>query len=180
MSNSLRWVAVYTNIRKERLVARLLAHRGYEALFLHYSKTMKHARKTRRDLVPLFPRYLFAGIEDLSSVPSINRVMGVAAVVCCRDQALEIPPPVIEELRARGNADGLVTWTGEGELERRRFNRGEQVNIIEGPLTGFLAYVVLDAGHQVRLWVNQMFQGEVEAVVAPDAIAPVQRSYGAR
>ncbi len=104
--------------------------------------------------------------------------MGVAAVVRCKDRALEIPPSVIEELRARGNADGLVTWTGGVENERRRFNRGEQVNIIEGPLAGFLAIVMLDAGHQVRLWVDQMFQGEVEAVVAPDAIAPVQRSYG--
>ena len=159
-------------------MARLLAHRGYSALFLHYSRSVNHARKTRRDLVPLFPRYLFAGLEDLAAVHAINRVMGVAGVVCCRDRPLEIPPPVIEELQARGNADGLVTWTGGGEFERRRFNRGDQVNIIEGPLTGFLALVVLDAGHQVRLWVDQMFQGEVEAVVPPDAIAPVQRSYG--
>ena len=81
MSGSLKWYAVHTNVRKESLVALLLAHKGYEVLYLHYSKTLKHARRTWRELRPLFPRYVLAGVSDAQTVHGIKRVIGVSTVV---------------------------------------------------------------------------------------------------
>lgn len=172
------WYAVLTKARKEGLVHRLLHRQGFETLYLHYVGTVKHARKTWKVLRPYFPRYIFAGIVNELTVHQINRTVGVSTVVYLADEPLEIPGPVIEELRGRGDKRGLVRLElEEGTEHRRRYHRGEQVRISGGPLEGLLAIVALDRGHEVSVWLR-MFGGRVQALFAPEGLKSVSPERG--
>ncbi len=164
------WYAVHTRPRKEGLVDDLLRSQGFETLYLRYSSVVKHARKTRVVMRSYFSRYIFAGVTDGLSVPTINRTIGVSTVVYLGDEPLEIPLPVIEELRARGNSKGLVKLAPDQVAEhRRRFRQGEQVRITDGPLAGLFAIVALDKGHAVSVWLD-FFGGKVEALFDPTGL----------
>ena len=172
------WYAVHTKPRKEPLVADALKHQQFDTLFLHYSTVVKHARKTRRVIRSLFARYVFVGVYPGQALYDINSTMGVSTVVYLGDKPLEIPLPVIEELRARGNAKGWLKLPAELIAGyRRRFRQGEQVAIVDGPLAGLLAVVALDSGPAVKVWL-EMFGGKVEALIDPKGLESVSPAGG--
>jgi len=169
------WHAVHTSPRKEWLAHSLLQRQGYEVLYLHYSDTVKHARRTWTVLKPYFPRYLFAGLANGQTVYRINKTPGVSTVVYSGDEPLAVPGNVIEELRARGNSSGLVAFTpSERGDHQRRYKKGERVRIDAGPLEGFVACVVLDRGPSIRVWVDDVLGG-VEATFGREALSPARR-----
>ncbi len=164
------WYAIHTLAQKEALAAWTLQSLGYEVLFLHIFARVKHARKTRCVMRPLFPRYIFCGVPNAHSTAGINRAFGVSTVVFLGDKPLPVPPEVIEELRSRGNASGLVKLAPEQMAGyRKRFRQGDHVRVTEGPLAGLLAVVELDKGDAVRLWL-EMFGGKVEAQMDPKGL----------
>ena len=171
------WYAVLTKPQKEGLVSNLLAHQGFETLYLHYWTKVKHARRTRLVQRAYFPRYIFAAVDIGLTVYDINHTIGVSTVIYLGDNPLEIPTSVIEELQARGDSKGMVQFTPREVTEhRKRYRRGEMVRIDEGPLVGFIACVELDRGHQVKVWVS-MFKSEVEASFEPEALSPARRRF---
>ena len=171
------WYAVHTKPQKEGLVATFLKWQGFEVLYLHYPAVVKHARRTKTVLRAYFPRYVFAAVGDDQSVFDINNTIGVSTVVYCGDNPLEIPLPVIEELRLRADKHGRLNLspkeTGE---QRKRFRRGQKVRITEGILEGLKAIIEVDSGHQVKVWLS-LFKGEVPVVLQPEALSPALRSY---
>ena len=175
--NELTWYAVHTNARKEALVDRLLKRQGFDTLFLHSTKVTKHAKQSRRIIRPYFNRYVFAGACPGQPLYDINRTIGVSTIVYRGDKPLEVPAPVIEELRARGDAKGRVKYVPREHAEyRRRWIEGEQVCITDGPLAGLLAVVVLDKGHEVQVWLDG-FGRTVDAFLDPLGLrgAPPER-----
>ena len=69
------WFAVHTKPLKEPLVNDALRRQGFETLFLHYFKVIKHARVTRRVKRSLFPRYVFVGIVPGQAMWDINTTL---------------------------------------------------------------------------------------------------------
>jgi transcriptional antiterminator RfaH len=169
---------VHTNIRKERLAHKELRKQGYETLYLHYLDTVRHARRVIGVLKPLFPRYVFVAIRPGQSLYAVEFTLGVAGVVHCGAEPLEIPARVIAELRARGDENGRTDAPGGKPLGRRIYRTGETVRIKDGPLQGLLATMALDAGGEVRIWLN-MFGGRVEAVLDPLGVEPASPEGGA-
>lgn len=171
------WYVVHTKPLKEGLANRLLKTQGFKTLYLWCPDTVKHARRVRKIERSYFPRYIFAAMENGQALYDINHTIGVSTVVYCDDKPLEVPAPVIEELRARGDARGMVQFTPRQAGEhRQRYRKGQMVRIDEGPLVGFMACVALDTGHQVKVWVS-MFKSEVEASFDPEALSPLRRRY---
>ena len=164
------WFAVHTHARKEPLVAQYLQRQGFDTLFLHYSTVVKHARRTRRVIRSYFTRYVFVGLHEGQGMYDVNRGPGVSTVVYLADKPLEIPAPVIEELRARGDARGLVRFLPKERAEhRKRWQKGQSVCVVDGPLAGLFAVVALDKGHEVKVWL-EMFGGKVEALFPPEGL----------
>ncbi len=156
----------------------LLQYQGYETLYLHFWAKVRHARRTHLEKRSLFSRYIFAGLANGQTISGINRTIGVSTVVYCGDKPLEIPGPVIEELRARGDKNGMVRFTPKEAVEhRKRFRKGERVRITGGPLEGLFAIISLDRGHQVSVWL-QMFGGKVEAFLDPTGLRGVSPERG--
>jgi Transcription termination factor nusG len=64
-------------------------------------RTVRHARKLRDTLKPLFPSYIFVAI-DLSKHRwrSINETFGTASLIIGAEQPTSVPPGVVEALVA--------------------------------------------------------------------------------
>ena len=153
-----RWFAVFTHTQAEAFATQHLRRQGYGVLYLHYHGTVRHARRVRRVIRPYFPRYLFACCTALPLAPIIH-TPGVATIVQAGPgEPLEIPGPIIAELAARGDQDGLVNALGESE-KRRSFVPGMEVAIASGPLQGLLATILRDDGGNkivcVLRWLNR-------------------------
>ena len=59
----IRWYAVYTQPHAETKALEHLLRQGYSAYLPRYRTHVSHARRRLMVLRPLFPRYLFAGID---------------------------------------------------------------------------------------------------------------------
>lgn len=170
------WYAVYTQVQKEGLVNRLLQFQGFKTLYLHYPAVVKHARRTKLVMRPYFCRYVFAAVRNGQTVYDINNTIGVSTVVYCNGEPLEIPVPVIEELRLRADDKGMLKKPPKETTEqRKRYRRGQRVRITEGILEGLKAVIELDSGYEVKVWLG-LFKGEVQVSLHPEALSPILRS----
>ena len=57
------WYAVYTRPHAETKALEHLLRQGYQAYLPRYRTRVSHARRRQTVLRPLFPRYLFAGLD---------------------------------------------------------------------------------------------------------------------
>jgi len=123
------WFAVYTQPQKERLAAQELRNQGFDVYLPQYQKLRRHAGKAEIVAAPLFPRYLFAGIDtDTQRWRSVNGTRGVVGLVMIGEAPIPVPEPVISEIRLREDSKGYI------QLNAPAFRRGQPLRIVEGPM----------------------------------------------
>lgn len=123
------WFAVYTQPAKEAFAAQELRNQGFEVYLPRYQKLRRHAGRTDIVAAPLFPRYLFAGIDtDLQRWRSVNGTRGVIGLVMSGERPIPVPDPVMAEIRSREGEDGFIRLNPPG------FQRGQALRIVEGPM----------------------------------------------
>jgi transcription antitermination factor NusG len=158
-------------------VARVLPHQENRAQFnLHrlgfrnfvprLRRTVRHARRLRDTLQPLFPGYIFIVI-DLSKDRwrSVNGTFGVASLIMGAEQPRSVPPGVVEALVASCESYGAVRFDDGLEI-------GQKVRILSGPFAESLCRLAhLDDRGRVRVLLEIMGM-EVAARVDRSAIAP--------
>lgn len=124
------WCAVYTQPSKESLAAQHLRNQGFEVYLPQYQKLRRHAGRTDIVAAPLFPRYLFAGLDtERQRWRSVNGTRGVVGLVMFGEKPSAVPQAVIDEIRAREDATGYVRLNGP------TFQRGQALRIVEGPMS---------------------------------------------
>ncbi|HEX6960176.1 MAG TPA: transcription termination/antitermination NusG family protein [Ferrovibrio sp.] len=125
------WFAVHTQPHKEALAAQHLRNQNFEVYLPRYQKMRRHAGKAEIVAAPLFPRYLFAGIDlETQRWRSVNGTRGVVGLVMLGggDKPIPVPEPVIAEIRAREGEDGFI------RLNPPQFRRGQTLRIVDGPM----------------------------------------------
>lgn len=123
------WFAVYTQPGKEALAAQQLQNQEFGVYLPRYQKMRRHAGRAEIVAAPLFPRYLFAGIDlGVQRWRSVNGTRGVVGLVMSGDKPIPVPEPVIAEIRAREGEDGFIRLNPPG------FRRGQALRIVEGPM----------------------------------------------
>lgn len=128
-----RWYVVYTLPQRESLALSHLERQSFDCFLPRRLKTVRHARKHRTILAPLFPRYLFASLDiDVDRWRSINGTVGVARLIMANEHPLAVPDGVVESLiAATGNAGGV---------QFEEFLKvGQKVRINAGPFTDVIA-----------------------------------------
>lgn len=133
-----KWHLIYTNPRKESLVAEQLDICGAEVFYPTLKIDRGYNRGVRTEA--LFPHYLFVRL-DLNSPrsPNIRYLPGVRALVHLGGQPVEVPEAVIDHIRQRVQAcDSSVP------LADHLYKPGQSVRIRSGPLAGLEA--VFQAG----------------------------------
>ena len=158
-------------------VARVLPHQENRAQFnLHQlgfrnflprsRRTVRHARRSRDTLQPLFPGYIFI-IIDLSKHRwrSVNGTFGVASLIMGAAQPTPVPSGVVEALIASYESCGAVRVDCSLEI-------GQKVRILSGPFADTLCRLAhLDDRGRVRVLLEIMGI-EVATQLERSAIAP--------
>lgn len=125
----MRWFVVHTHANAEQRAVFNLTRQGFSAYMPRFRKMRRHARKVEMVLAPLFPRYVFVGMDpELARWRSVNGTFGVQYIVCNGGDPAPVPEGFVEKLMARENSDGAIAALP------RPFRRGERVRILDGAL----------------------------------------------
>lgn len=148
------WCVAHTQPSKELMAQQHLLDQGYEVYIPRFKKIFRHARKVEEKLVPLFPRYIFVGM-DLSSVRwrRVNGARGVSHLLMSNDlNPAKVPTRIIDDLRAQEIGDGSVPVAS-----LVNFVKGEKVRIVEGAFTEQMAiFESMDDNSRVQLLLTFM------------------------
>jgi transcriptional antiterminator RfaH len=122
------WFAVHTKAKQEEKAKFNLVRQGYDVYLPRYLKRRSHARKIENVPAPLFPRYLFVGMDtDTMSWSSIRSTLGVDGIVKFGEAPASIDQDIISELKRRESEDGYLAVN-----HFRKFSVGELVEFTGG------------------------------------------------
>ncbi len=122
------WIVVHTHARGEAKADYHLRRQGYEVYIPRYKKTRRHARRLETVARPLFPGYLFVRFDpDSTHWRPIQSTIGVRHLIRAGDMPVLAPDWVVDGLKRRENAEGLVELSAS-------LVKGERVRIASGPL----------------------------------------------
>ena len=148
------WCVAHTQPSKELVAQQHLLDQGFEVYMPRFKKTARHARKVEEKLVPLFPRYIFVGM-DLSSARwrSVNGTLGISHLLMSNDlNPAKVSTRIIEDLRAQEIGDGIVPVAS-----LVNFVKGEKVRILDGAFTDQTAiFESMDDKSRVQLLLTFM------------------------
>jgi transcriptional antiterminator RfaH len=148
-----RWFVAYTERRGEAVAIDNLRRQGFSTFCPWIHKTIRHARKTKAVLAPLFPSYVFVELDPAQDRwRSINGTRGVSHLIANGETLTPVPLGVVEAIRARTDEDDVVDWTTSLRV-------GQTVRINDGPfvnLVGTLEH--LSPEGRVRVLVHLMGQ----------------------
>ncbi len=122
------WYAVHAQPNSEEKACAHLQRQGYEVFLPRYRRWIRHARRRLVVARPLFPRYLFVGLErnQMRWRPILSSP-GVATVVRAGDEPAAVAPGIIDALR-REVASGVFDRIAPSA----DFRPGDKVRITEG------------------------------------------------
>jgi len=131
-SGGSRWFVAQTHPHCEIKASVHLERQGFVSYLPRFLKRRRHARRVEQIAAPLFPRYLFVSI-DLTAQRwrSIESTIGVSRLIGHGDFPTPVPQPVVDAIRSREGADGLVQL-----LRQPQFAPGDKIRVIEGALYG--------------------------------------------
>ncbi len=164
-----RWYVVQTQVNAELKAAANLGRQGFSIYLPRYLKRRRHARKVEIVARPLFPRYLFVGI-DLAAQRwrGIQSTLGVSHLVCVGDKPAVAEEGVIDALRAREDEAGFISL-----VCRPAFSPGDRVRIVDGAFVDSLALVEDVSDHDRVAVLLDLLGRKVRVLVGADLIAAV-------
>jgi transcription antitermination factor NusG len=134
-----RWYAVYTNPRAEKLVWGRLEELNLEA-FLPLQKTYRQW-SDRKKMVekPLISSYVFVKVIP-KQFPLVFKTPGVVKFVSFEGQPVPIPQNQIDNLKL------LINSNAEIEVTLEHLEKGDNVRVMRGSLTGLTGELILHGG----------------------------------
>lgn len=161
-----QWYVVHTQPNGEARADLNLRRQGFATYLPRYARRRSHAR--RREVVkrPLFPRYLFVGLDlARDRWRAIHSTFGVNRLVLAGEEPLPVPEGVIDEIRAREDGEGLVALglpAGVGP--------GSRIRLVDGIFAdakGVLERIADDRRVAILL---EMLGREVRVFVSPASV----------
>ncbi len=137
-----RWFALSVVPRHEKQVSRQLEQKGYETFLPLYRQQHQYGRRTREFQLPLFPGYLFCRTDPSERLPVLT-TPGVFQFL----GAGKAPSPIADD---EIGAIQIAARVGLRMEPHSYWQKGQQVRIAKGPLTG-LEGVVVDSNKPLRL-----------------------------
>ena len=141
--DGLQWYVVRTKVRREQYAECHLARRGVRTFL---PRICQPARVGIHSVVtPLFPGYLLVQIDletqyfDVAWTPGVNKFVAFGGAPCSLEDT------VVEYLRDRGGADGIIRAFPV-------FREGDRVRVKYGPFAGLEGFIESSSGRgRVRI-----------------------------
>jgi transcription antitermination factor NusG len=146
-----RWFVAQTLSQREKLAGFHLEAQGFRIFMPSFRKTVRHARKLRETIAPIFPSYVFVALDlGRDRWRSINGTFGVARLVTTQCRPIPVPTGVVEALIAAVDESGLVRFD-DG------LRPGQPVSVLAGPFAkSFGVLSRLDGNGRVRVLLTIM------------------------
>lgn len=130
------WYAVYTRPQAETKALENLLRQGYTAYLPRCRTEISHAGRRQIVLRPVFPRYLFAGVDrGARRWRPILSTQGVSNVVRAGDEPMPVAPEIIAALQEQEKA-------GAFDRLARPLRLGERVRISAGVFEDMIGRLV--------------------------------------
>lgn len=146
-----RWICVQAHAHKERLAAENLRRQNYRCFMPAVLRQIRHARQTRTELRPFFPRYLFVVLDPARQQwRPIRNTFGVSGLIMGDESPKLVPEGVVE---------ALINATDQlGSLDfRDNLAVGQSVRLLTGPFADFIGSLErLDANGRVAVLLEIM------------------------
>lgn len=132
------WYAVHTQPHAEAKALENLLRQGYRAYLPRCRIWVSHARRRQLALRPLFPRYLFAGLDGaVMRWRPILSTVGVSDVVRAGDRPASVPRGIVAAIRDR-ERDGAF----DGLDPQHSLRAGELVRVTSGAFADLVGRLV--------------------------------------
>lgn len=143
-----QWFVVHTQPSKESIAQKHLMEQGFDVYLPRFKKTRRHARKVEEVMAPLFPRYVFVGIDlEEDQWRSVQGTRGVSYILLADNQPATVPYEIIQSLKSQENDAGLVAIN-----DMIFFTKGEKVRVLDGAFKDCLAvFEKMDDKERVQL-----------------------------
>ena len=154
----IEWFVAHTRAKAETVAATNLARQGFAVYCPRYRKRWRHARREEMRAAPLFPRYIFVGMDIARARwRAISSTVGVSHLVGAADRPAPVATAIIDEIRAREDETGWVNLAPEIPFapgDTVRVTTGalcDQLGLFEGVTDDERVTVLLDLlGREVR------------------------------
>ena len=155
------WYAVQTKPIREVYAAANVAKLDVRVLLPKLKARIRCGGKRRFGVKPLFPGYFFARFVPEAKLEGVRHAHGVIRVISSGRTAIPVDVQVVEEIKSRIGADGLI------EIGRPHFHRGDRVRIEDGPLQGLLGTLERESSDSTR--VTLLLESLIAARVVVDS-----------
>lgn len=161
-----RWLAVNTHPHREHIAIENLGRQDFETYCPLIQRQVRHARRTRHVMRPLFPGYVFVRINpDLQRWRPILSTFGVRSLVRCGDRLSFVEDGFVAGLRAR-ELDGIIIKPAEP------YQLGQKVRMRSGPFDGLVATIIeMDEKDRLVVLMDLLNQSVKVRVAATDICA---------
>ncbi len=144
-----QWFLVMTKPQMESVAYDNLLRLGYELYLPYWSSLKKQRGKWVLVESPMFPRYMFARVNSLEqSISPVRSTRGVSHIVKFGLKLATISDALISDIRELEESSNIRS------KGLSPFQKGEQVQVVEGPFKGVDAEVLSCDQQRVILLLN--------------------------
>jgi transcription elongation factor/antiterminator RfaH len=126
------WYVVYSKPQKEESAQFHLQLKGVQVFFPRLF--LPRSLRVRKQLVPLFPNYLFVRVILPDQFNAVTWTPGVKRFVSFNDVPLPLEPEIVDYLAARATPDGII-------MAQPNLTVGQEVRISGGPFDGLAGII---------------------------------------
>jgi transcription elongation factor/antiterminator RfaH len=146
-----QWYVAQTLHHREKIAELHLRAQGFRPFFPQFRKTVRHARKLREVVAPVFPGYIFVIFDaERDRWHSINGTIGVARLLTAMKRPVPVPGDIVQALIGAIDVSGRVVLGAD-------LRAGQAVRIVAGPFVGGLGVLErLDGNGRVRVLLDIM------------------------
>jgi transcriptional antiterminator RfaH len=151
--NDYQWYAIYTRSRSEKSVNLELSLTGIES-YLPLKKTIrKWSDRKKMVEVPLFNSYVFVKVSEKEYM-KVLQTFGVTRFICFEGQAVPIPEPQINAIRAYLDETEPIPLDDQLKMEA-----GKSVLITHGPMIGMTGILLnIEGKNKVKVEIEAIGQ----------------------
>ena len=165
LGSASRWLVINTQAHRETVAQMNLERQGYDAYCPMLQKTVRHARKSREVLRPLFPGYLFVRSGPEGQWRPILSTAGVRSLVRFGTEPGVLDTAFIDALKAR-ETSGVITRPA------KLLKVGQNVRLKGGAFDGVIGEIIeMDERNRVIVLMD-LLSRPVKVTIDPRQVDP--------